>query len=77
MPLIVYVPKPQGPFRRLASRHLRRPSRRTDGGLTWAPRRAMHIQKSIYQWVDKKGNILTGNHRFSNDVWDFPVVFPF
>ena len=29
------------------------------------------------QWVDKKGNISTGNHRFSHEIWDFRVIFPF
>ena len=24
------------------------------------------------QWEGKKGNILTGNQRFSNEIWDFP-----
>ena len=28
------------------------------------------------QWVDNKGKILTGNHRFSHEIWDFPVNFP-
>ena len=28
------------------------------------------------QWVDKKGKILTGNHRFSPEIFDFPVIFP-
>ena len=27
-------------------------------------------------WVDKKGKILTGNHRLSHQMWDFPVIFP-
>ena len=29
-----------------------------------------------FQWVDKKGTILTGKHRFSHELWDFPVFFP-
>ena len=29
----------------------------------------------LWLWVDKKGKILTGNHRFSHDLWDFPVIF--
>ena len=30
---------------------------------------------TLCQWVDKKGKILTGNHRFSHDTWDLPVFF--
>ena len=27
------------------------------------------------QWIDLREN-LTGNHRFSPEIWDFPVKFP-
>ena len=27
------------------------------------------------QWVDQ-GKILTGNHRFFREIWDFPVIVP-
>ena len=30
-----------------------------------------------FNGLTKKGKILTGNHRFSNGIWDFPVIFPF
>ena len=30
----------------------------------------------LVHWGDKKGKIETGNHRFSDEIWDFPAIFP-
>ena len=35
-----------------------------------------NFKENLNQWVDKKGKILTGNHRFSHEIWDVPVIFP-
>ena len=44
------------------------------------PHISINIHKSgrnpYTQWIGFVGKILTGNHRFSHEIWGFPVNFP-
>ena len=33
------------------------------------------VAKRFLNGLTTKGNTLTGNHRFSHEIWDFPVIF--